>query len=130
VPGERPGPTTEKELAMTAYALADLRPQPPLHEDVFTYIERIQDTMDPFGGRFLVHATEAEVLEGPFEGAYVLIEFPDMDKARAWYASDAYRAILDMRSDHIPGTVVLLQGVPGGYDAATTAKAMRAAQQG
>ncbi|TDD84992.1 DUF1330 domain-containing protein [Actinomadura darangshiensis] len=115
---------------MTAYALAHMFPQSPLHEDVFVYIERIQDTMDPFGGRFLVHNTPAEVLEGPLDGGYVLLQFPDIDKARAWYASDAYQAIMRMRSDHIPGTLVLLQGVPENYDPATTAKAMRAAHQG
>ncbi|TDC52080.1 DUF1330 domain-containing protein [Actinomadura sp. KC345] len=115
---------------MTAYALAHLYPQPPLHDDVFTYIERIQGTMDPFGGRFLVHATDPVVMEGPLEGGYVLIEFPDMDKARAWYESDAYQAILPMRTDHMEGTAVLLQGVHDGYDATATAKAMRAAQEG
>jgi uncharacterized protein (DUF1330 family) len=93
-------------------------------------MERIQDTMDPFGGRFLVHGTAPDVIEGPLEGAYVLIEFPDMDKARAWYESDAYQAILPMRTDNIEGAAVLLQGVPPGYDAAATAKAMRAAQNG
>ncbi|MFB4307094.1 DUF1330 domain-containing protein [Actinomadura sp. GTD37] len=115
---------------MTAYALAHLHPQPPLHDDVFTYIERIQGTMDPFGGRFLVHGTNPEVVEGPLDGGYVLIEFPDMDKARAWYESDAYRAILAMRTDNIEGTTVFLQGVPPDYDAAATGRAMRAAQNG
>ncbi|MBE1530290.1 DUF1330 domain-containing protein [Actinomadura algeriensis] len=113
---------------MTAYALAHLLPQPPLHDDVFVYIERIQATMDPFGGRFLVHATDAEVLEGPFEGGYVLIEFPDMERAHAWYASDAYQAILPMRTDNMRGTAVFLQGVPPNYDAAASGRAMRAAQ--
>jgi uncharacterized protein (DUF1330 family) len=115
---------------MTAYALAHLRPQPPLHDDVFVYIERIQATMDPFGGRFLVHGSNPDVIEGPLEGSYVLIEFPDMDKARAWYRSDAYREILPMRTDNMEGTVVLLQGVPPNYDPAATGKAMRAAQNG
>lgn len=115
---------------MTAYALAHLRPQPPLHEDVFVYIERIQATLDPFGGRFLVHGSNPDVIEGPLEGSYVLIEFPDMGKARGWYESDAYQAILPMRTDHIDGTAVLLQGVPPNYDAAATGKAMRAAQNG
>ncbi|TDC88086.1 DUF1330 domain-containing protein [Actinomadura sp. 7K507] len=115
---------------MTAYALAHLHPQPPLHDDVFTYMERIQATMDPFGGRFLVHGTDPEVIEGPLEGGYVLIEFPDMDNARAWYESDAYQAILPMRTDHMEGTAVLLQGVPDGYDPTATVKAIRAAQQG
>ncbi|MFS2294883.1 MAG: DUF1330 domain-containing protein [Actinomadura sp.] len=113
---------------MTAYALAHLRPQPPLHDDVFTYMERIQATLDPFEGRFLVHGSVPEVVEGTLDGTYVLIEFPDADKARAWYESDAYQAILPMRTDHIDGTAVLLHGVPEGYDAAATAAALRAAQ--
>ncbi|MEV4002100.1 DUF1330 domain-containing protein [Actinomadura sp. NPDC049753] len=115
---------------MTAYALAHMTPQPPLPEDVFVYMESIQETMDPFGGRFIVHASETEVVEGPFDGAYVIIEFPDMDKARDWYNSDAYQAIAAKRSDHIPGHLVLLQGVPPDYDVAATGKALRAAQAG
>ena len=39
---------------MTAYAIAHLR-NPNINDDVLDYIERIQDTLDPFGGRFLVH---------------------------------------------------------------------------
>lgn len=36
---------------------------------------------------------EFEMLEGaPIEGA-VILEFPDMDAARAWYHGDAYQAI-------------------------------------
>ncbi|WUI01660.1 DUF1330 domain-containing protein [Spirillospora sp. NBC_00431] len=113
---------------MTAYALAHLLPQASAHDDVFTYMERIQSTFKPFGARFLVHGTLPEVVEGPFEGAYVLVEFPDMDKARAWYGSDEYQEILPMRTDHLEGTVVLLPGVPDGYDAAATAQKMRDAQ--
>ncbi|XRQ12484.1 DUF1330 domain-containing protein [Actinomadura welshii] len=113
---------------MTAYALAHLHPQPPLHDDVFVYMDRIQATMDPFGGRFLVHGTSPEVVEGPLDGMYVLIGFPDMDKAKAWYESDAYQAILPMRTDNMDGTAVLLHGVPEGYDAAETARALQEAQ--
>ncbi|WP_018655531.1 DUF1330 domain-containing protein [Actinomadura flavalba] len=118
---------------MPTYALANLRPVPPLHEDVFVYIERIQATLEPFGGRFLVHNARVEVVEGTWDGAPVLIEFPDAEHARAWYASDAYRAILRLRTDHIPGDTIFLDGVPPGYDAAATAAtaaALRALQEG
>ncbi|TDC64408.1 DUF1330 domain-containing protein [Actinomadura sp. GC306] len=113
---------------MTAYALAHLHPQPPLHDDVFVYMRRIQATLDPFGGRFLVHGSVPEVVEGPLDGMYVLIEFPDTDKARNWYESDAYQAILPMRTDNMKGTAVLLPGVPENYDPAATAAALHAAQ--
>ncbi|MFD3326122.1 DUF1330 domain-containing protein [Streptomyces sp. NPDC058701] len=110
---------------MTAYAIAHIRPTTP-NEDVLRYIEGIQATMDPFGGRFLVHGREVEVLEGPFPGTIVMIGFPDLERARAWYASDAYQAILPLRTDHIPGEVVLVEGVAPDYDAARTAAGLRA----
>ncbi|MFD7083216.1 DUF1330 domain-containing protein [Streptomyces sp. NPDC002181] len=110
---------------MTAYAIAHIRPE-TLNEDVLRYIEEIQSTMDPFEGRFLVHGTEVEVLEGPFPGTVVVIAFPDVERARAWYASEAYQAILPLRTDHIPGEVILVDGVPPGYDAAKTAARLRA----
>ncbi|MFG2486324.1 MULTISPECIES: DUF1330 domain-containing protein [Streptomyces] len=111
---------------MTAYAIAHIRPE-TMNEDILRYIETIQSTMDPFGGRFLVHGKEAEVLEGPFPSTIVMIGFPDIETARAWYASDAYQAILPLRTDHIPGEVILVEGVPADYDAAKTAAALREA---
>ncbi|WP_019630274.1 DUF1330 domain-containing protein [Actinomadura atramentaria] len=113
---------------MPAYAMAQLRPVPPLAEGVFAYIERIQETMDPFGGRFLVHGADIEPLDGSFEGAIVVIEFPDLAAARAWYASDAYQAILPLRTDNIPGSAFLVDGVGPDYDPRRTAARMRAAQ--
>lgn len=111
---------------MTAYAIAHIRPA-TVNEDILEYIERLQSTMDPFGGRFLVHGKEVEVLEGPFPGTVVMIGFPDMDRARAWYASDAYQAILPLRTDHIAGEAILVEGVADDYDATKTAAALREA---
>ncbi|MFF8265959.1 DUF1330 domain-containing protein [Streptomyces sp. NPDC016562] len=111
---------------MTAYAIAHIRPE-TVNADVLRYIEEIQPTMDPFGGRFLVHGAEVEVMEGPFPGTVVMIGFPDIEKARAWYASPAYQEILPLRTDHIAGEVVLVEGVPADYDATKTAARLREA---
>ncbi|MER5179924.1 DUF1330 domain-containing protein [Streptomyces sp. NPDC002896] len=112
---------------MTAYAIGHLRPT-GMNEDILTYMERIQSTMDPFGGRFLVHgAPTLEVKEGSWPGAIVIIEFPDMDSARGWYASPAYQEILPLRTRHIEGEVILVDGVGSGYDASATAARLRAA---
>ncbi|GAA3105943.1 hypothetical protein [Nonomuraea salmonea] len=40
---------------MTAYVIAHLRDPERLHQDVAEYLERIQSTLDPFSGRFVVH---------------------------------------------------------------------------
>ncbi|MFD6418334.1 DUF1330 domain-containing protein [Streptomyces sp. NPDC060194] len=112
---------------MTAYAAARLSPAAGApHADVLTYIERIQRTMEPYGGRFLVHGAPPEVLEGDWPGHLVLIAFPDLERARGWYDSPAYRRILPLRTRHLEGDVVLVDGVPEDYDAARTAARMRA----
>lgn len=109
---------------MTAYALAHLR-TPTINEDVLRYIETVQDTMDPYGGRFLVHGGEVEVKEGSWPGTVVIIEFPDMTAARAWYGSAAYREILPLRADNVAGDAILVEGVGADYDPRMTAAALR-----
>jgi uncharacterized protein (DUF1330 family) len=102
---------------MTAYALAHLHAN-STHDDVLRYLEEIQATLDPFGGRFIVHGPEVEVLEGEWPGTVVILEFPDLGAARGWYDSPAYQAILHLRTDHIPGSAILFDGVRPGHDAA------------
>ncbi|GAA2464551.1 DUF1330 domain-containing protein [Streptomyces lavendulocolor] len=114
---------------MPAYALANLTPPAELDDEVLTYMERIQATLDPFGGRFLVHGAPArEVREGSWDAALVIIGFPSLDRARDWYDSDAYRQLIPLRTRHMAGDVLLVDGVAPGYDPATTAAELRAAR--
>lgn len=115
-------------VPMTAYAIANLHPSADLHDEVLTYMERIQSTLDPFGGRFLVHGTPArEVREGSWPGGLVIVGFPAYEDARAWYDSEAYQALLPLRTRHMPGDLLLIDGVPEGYETAATAGRLRAA---
>jgi uncharacterized protein (DUF1330 family) len=107
-----------------AYAIAHLH-DPLINDDVLAYIERIQATLDPFGGHFLVHGATVDVREGEWPGTIVVIGFPDIAAARAWYESPAYREILHLRTDHIRGSAILVEGVEPGYDATHTAAALR-----
>jgi uncharacterized protein (DUF1330 family) len=107
-----------------AYAVAHLR-TPNAHPDVLEYLERIQATLEPFEGRFLVHGPQVEVIEGEWPGSIVIIEFPSPDQARQWYASPGYQAILPLRTDHIEGSAILAEGVRPNHDPARMAEAMR-----
>ncbi|GAA3153999.1 DUF1330 domain-containing protein [Streptomyces rameus] len=109
---------------MPAYAIAHLQEAAP-HPEIAEYIERITATFEPYGGRFLVHGAQHEVKEGHWPGHVVVISFPTIDEARAWWDSPAYQEIAPLRSRHIDGDIVLVPGVPEGYDAAGTARAMR-----
>jgi uncharacterized protein (DUF1330 family) len=101
---------------MPAYAVAHLRSLkmgPPIVE----YLERIDATLAPFGGRFLIHGAKAEVLEGEWPGHLVVIAFPDLARARAWYASPAYQAILRLRTDNADCSAFVIDGVPENHRA-------------
>ena len=66
--------------------------------------------MSAFHGRFLVHATAHEVLEGTWPGHVVMIGFPDIDAANGWWGSPAYQAIAPLRTRHIEGSHILCRG--------------------
>jgi uncharacterized protein (DUF1330 family) len=94
---------------MTAYAIAHLR-KVDFGPDIIKYLRRIDDTIAPFDGRFLVHGATVEVLEGQWPGDIVVIAFPDLATARGWYVSPAYQAILALRTDNAQGDVILVPG--------------------
>ncbi|MET8202722.1 DUF1330 domain-containing protein [Micromonospora taraxaci] len=111
---------------MTAYALAHLR-RAPIHAEVLEYLERIQATLVPFGGRFIVHGGPIEVLEGDWPGDLVIIEFPDLGAARSWYGSPAYQEIKPLRTRHLAGEVILVEGVAADHSSSEMAAAIRRA---
>lgn len=94
---------------MSAYAIGHLT-NVNMGPDIVAYLERIDATMAPFQGRFIIHGDRFELKEGALGGDLIVIEFPDMEKARAWYDSPAYQAILPLRTRNSQATVVLVPG--------------------
>lgn len=111
---------------MPAYVIANLQDAAP-HPEIADYIEQLPGTFEPYGGRYLVHVTQHEVLEGSWAGNVVMIGFPGIAEARAWWDSPAYRGIAPLRSRHIKGDIILIEGVPEGYDPSRAVQALRAA---
>ncbi|MEY9848200.1 DUF1330 domain-containing protein [Streptacidiphilus sp. MAP5-3] len=101
---------------MTAYALA-LVHSVEFGPDIVDYLRRIDATLDPFGGRFLIHGGNVEAFEGTWDDIrdVILIEFPDEDNLRAWHASPAYQEILPLRTRHMNADAAFVAGVPSGY---------------
>ena len=64
------------------------------------------------GGRYLARGGQCEVLEGDrVPHRMVILEFPDMDAARAWYDSPQYRAARDARDGAATGSFIAVEGV-------------------
>ena len=95
---------------MPAYVIAQLQV-----DDVDTYNEyarAIGPTVAPFGGRLLVAANDAQVLEGaqPYPRT-VIGEFPTAEAARSWYDSPAYAEIREKRTSSARGAVFIVEGL-------------------
>jgi uncharacterized protein (DUF1330 family) len=95
---------------MPAYAVAHMR-QVTMGPAIVEYLERIDATLAPFGGRFLVHGGQVEVMEGTWPGHLIVIEFPDRARAHAWYQSAAYQEIVALRTDNSRSDVIIAEGV-------------------
>ena len=78
---------------------------------IVEYLQRIDATLAPFDGHFIIHGGDKAVLEGTDPGAFIVIEFPDRHAAEGWYASPAYRVILPLRTEHSVSNVFLVDGV-------------------
>ena len=107
---------TDRTDQTPGYALAYLR-DVDFNDQIVTYLERIDATLDPYGGRFLVHGGRLHPLEGEWPGAVVLIEFPSTGAALDWYASPGYQDILALRTENSNSMAAVLDGVPPGYRA-------------
>lgn len=103
-------------MTTKAYAIAYLR-DVDVNEQIVEYIERIDSTLAPYAGRFLVHGGALSPREGEWTGDLVIIEFPDVTAAREWYDSPAYQAILPLRTDNSRSMATIVRGVPTGYRA-------------
>jgi uncharacterized protein (DUF1330 family) len=95
---------------MSAYAVAHMR-RVTMGPPIVEYLERIDATLAPFGGHFIVHGGDFELLEGSWPGNLIVIEFPDREQARAWYDSPAYQAVVTLRTGSSDSDVIMIDGV-------------------
>jgi len=64
------------------------------------------------GGRFVARGGELAVLEGDWDPPrLVILEFPDLDAAKAWYASEQYQAAIRLREGAAKLKMVAVQGL-------------------
>jgi uncharacterized protein (DUF1330 family) len=75
------------------------------------YRQSIGSSIADYGGTIIVASNEAEVLEGEPEGhRVVVLEFPSVEGARAWYHSPEYAAPKALRLQATAGIALLVEG--------------------
>ncbi len=97
---------------MAAYVIAQLEVTDPVAYE--RYRAAAPPTIAAAGGRYLARGGEITALEGRHDGRrVVLLEFPTVEAARAWYDGDAYRLARDLRAHSARNvTFLLLPGLP------------------
>lgn len=95
---------------MPAYILVDI----DIH-DPGTY-EKYKTLAPPsiaaYGGRYLARGGATEALEGSWTPKrLVILEFPSMERARAWWSSPEYAEAKQMRNAAARSKMLLLEGL-------------------
>ena len=95
---------------MPAFVIANVTIVDPVrYED---YKRMVPATLVPFGGRFVIRGGNPEVLEGDWRPSrLVLLEFPSVERARAWWNSPEYAEARALRQATSKGTLIILEGV-------------------
>lgn len=95
---------------MSAYIIVDTKIENP--EAYETYKVQAKPLAEKFGGIYRARGGELEIVEGDLwqPTRMVVIEFPDMEKARAFVHSEEYKPIAAIRHANSKCTVVILDG--------------------
>ena len=75
------------------------------------YAPKAGASLGGHAGKPLAYYGAIETLEGPEALGSVVVEFPTMDEARAWYRSDAYQEARAVRFGGADHRVLLVDGV-------------------
>lgn len=95
---------------MKSYAIGVLR-SVVMNQDIVDYLNRIDETLRPFEGSFVIHGGTKYVKEGEPDFDLIVISFPNRKNAEGWYNSPEYQGILSLRTRNSVGEVFLIDGV-------------------
>lgn len=95
---------------MAAYAIF-IRERVRDEARLAAYVGKVAGVATRFGGKVLARIGEVHTVEGPDANGVVLLEFPDLAAAQAWYGSDQYQIAKGER--HLGGDfrAILFDGI-------------------
>ncbi|MGY5780246.1 DUF1330 domain-containing protein [Rhizobium sp. LEGMi135b] len=95
---------------MPAYIISDVTIRDA--EAFQTYRTRAATSIAHYDGHYLVRGGAIEQLEGDWSPrTIVIVEFPDLERAQAWYRSPEYAHALKVRDQALSRNLILVEGV-------------------
>jgi len=95
---------------MPAYVIADVEvTDPATYEE---YRKGVPATIAAHGGRYVARGGAVEVLEGDWiPRRAVILEFPSVERIKAWYDSPEYRPLRELRKRASNSRLVIIEGI-------------------
>jgi uncharacterized protein (DUF1330 family) len=76
------------------------------------YRTMVPPTLAKYGGRFIVRGGKTETLEGDWTPKrFVVVEFPNVEQAKAWWASPEYAEAKALRQATSETLMIVAEGV-------------------
>ncbi len=76
------------------------------------YVEKVLPLIQAHGGRVVAFDENPAVVEGEIQHPRtVVLEFASRDAFQAWYDSPEYQAVLPLRLESTPGTLIVANGL-------------------
>ena len=95
---------------MPAYVIAHIDVKDPVKYEDYKKMSPV--SIQQYGGKFIARGARAESLEGTWQPKrLVLLEFPSVEQARKWWASDEYAPAKALRQATSIGDLVVIEGV-------------------
>ncbi len=95
---------------MSAYVIADIEVLDPVAYE--EYKRLAGPTPAQFGGRYIVRGAPVQIVEGTWSPRrLVVLEFPSLEQARAWYESEEYSRARAIRHQAARSHLIFVEGV-------------------
>jgi uncharacterized protein (DUF1330 family) len=95
---------------VAAYVVADVDVRDPARYQ--NYRAMVLPTLTAYGGRFLARGGQVETLEGTWKpGRFVIVEFPSVERAKAWWSSPEYAEAKGLRQATSIGSLIVAEGI-------------------
>ncbi|HEX2219862.1 MAG TPA: DUF1330 domain-containing protein [Gemmatimonadales bacterium] len=97
---------------MPAYVIVNVTVHDPARYE--EYKRLATPTVSAYGGRYVARGGAVDVREGRWSPSrLVVLEFPDVERARAWWESPEYAPAKAVRQSCADTELVITEGLPG-----------------
>lgn len=95
---------------MAAYVVVQVDVKDPFRYEA--YKKMVPPSLERFGGRFIVRGGQVHSMEGTWSPKrFVVLEFPSVEQAKAWWASPEYAEAKALRQATAESQLIIVEGL-------------------